>query len=194
MGSFAIPDIGTIFFSWIGPQQAFDNIGNNGSQGNLGASFLLTAIEGLQVQAGISTFLPKDAASNKPLFVGLAAHYNGDGFGVKFRSAFELGGIANTGSWRLGMANMSWTTFTKGMAIQFNVMPWFSMDMMDIFCDIGFRMNMPEVGDSTNSWHFNPYVRVPIAGGRFQAGVKVWEASGSDTINYSIPMGLVFGF
>jgi len=191
MGSFAIPDIGTIYLSWIGPQMDFDAVhATNGHSGNLGVSFLLTAIEGITVQAGVSAYLAKDSASNKPLLIGLAAHYNGDGFGVKFRSAFQLGGIQGA-TWWFGDNSR---VFTKGNAFQFNVMPWFSLDMMDIFCDIGFRMNMPEVGDSTNSWHFNPYVRVPIAGGRFQAGIKVDGRSGTDTINFAIPMGLVFGF
>jgi hypothetical protein len=198
--SYVIPDIGTIFFSWIGPQMHDRNIHSvNGHSGNIGASFLLTAIDGLQVQAGFSTYLAKDSASNKPMLIGLAAHYEGDGFGVKFRSAFEIGGmltgaVYSPGSWRFGN---NATVFTKGNAFQFNVMPWYNMDFMEIRCDIGFRMNMYDttpVNALENSWYFNPYVRVPIPGGRFQAGLKVHGNNNDDHITYVIPMGLVFSF
>jgi len=73
-------------------------------------------------------------------------------------------------------------------------MPYYNMDMLSFFFDIGFRMQMPDVGDSVTGWHVNPYIKVPIAGGRFQAGLRVQGVSSSDVIAFSVPLGLVFGF
>jgi len=46
------------------------------------------------------------------------------------------------------------------------------------------------------SWYVNPYIRLPIAGGRFQAGLRLdsERVGDKDIINYAIPFGLVFSF
>jgi len=174
--SFDIPDIGTVYAQWIGPGQNMETANNNGQ---FGFSFLFNMIDGLQVQAGMSTRLMKDGA-DMPMNFGLSAHYAADGWGVKTRNAFIIApGVINTNR------------------IHINVMPWVDLDALSIFCDVGFIVNLPEVGDSWVAWHFNPYVRVPIPGGRFQAGLKLNSDTRTVTdgvITYSIPMGLVFSF
>ena len=197
-GSFAIPDIGRIYLSWIGPGMNFDDVADNGHSGNLGVSFLLTAVQGLQVQAGISTWLAKDSdVSNYPLIAGLAAHYTGSDFGVKFRSAFEIGGFAPAGEgWRF--ENTSAGGLPEGNAIQFNVMPWYNLGALVGFFDIGMRMNMPDADgvDNVTNWYINPYIRVPVAGGgTIRLGLKIDGTSVEDSnVNFSLPVQFVYSF
>ena len=213
--NYNIAGIGTIYFSYIGAGKPAEGAVNY-SNGNIGASFLLDGpVEGLKVQAGFATDL--NAGNRKsPLYIGLAAHYASGDFGVKFRSAFEIGhmqsGVGDPDS--SGRVTYSVQSHAgaggvaEGLAFQFNVMPWYNLGFLEARLDIGLRMTMPSAAGATGqmAWHINPYARVPIPGGRFQFGFKVdgrtVESFGgagegnlkADVIRWSIPLGLVFSF
>jgi hypothetical protein len=78
-----------------------------------------------------------------------------------------------------------------------DLLPSFAInDSVSAFLSTGLSMTTPQVGDTTVGWHINPYVNVK---GHFWAGVRI-ESDGvrdkdnKTTVNWSIPLGLGFGF
>jgi len=199
-GSFEIQDIGKIMFSYAGPGMSLDAVAAAGHSGVIGGAFRLTAIDGLTAQLGVSTYLAKDSnVSNKPLFIGLFADYNAGDWGVKFRGAMDMGGFVNgrpdQGGWRYGNNT---NVFAKGNAFQFNIMPYYNMEIMSICFDFGLRIQMLESGaDTVTYWHANPYFKMPIPGGEFRGGLKIDNNASTvatDVISWSIPLAFVFNF
>jgi len=211
-----IPDIGKVFISWIGGRQ---NLINSDAAegvvnyGQIGLSFLLTAVDGLQVQVGFSTFLlnadnlPDDYAN--PLAIGLAAHYASGDFGIKFRSAFALGSVAGfqttSDSWKYRAWNQgqhqygqSWS-MAEGSLITFNVMPWYNLGILRGFLDLGVDIGSPEGADDPMIYFWlNPYIRKNIGPGAINAGIMVGiDAPNSEDdprITFRIPIQFVFSF
>jgi hypothetical protein len=78
-----------------------------------------------------------------------------------------------------------------------DLLPSFAInDSVTAFLSTGLSMTTPEVGDTTVGWHINPYVNVK---GHFYAGVRidsdgVKDTDNKTTVNWSIPLGLAFGF
>ena len=207
--NYAIPDIGKIFVSWIGGRADIidddlkDNVFN---YGQIGASFLLTAVEGLQLQAGVSTYLfnSDNATDDQPasLAIGLAAHYASGDFGVKFRSAFVLNaGSAQTtdGSWRYRAWHQGYQ-FTKDLTlVTFNVMPWFNLGVLTAYIDIGADIaSMKDVDETPVYIWINPYIRKSIGPGAIRAGVMIGiDDNGGDDdaiISLKIPVQFTFSF
>jgi len=150
MGSYAIPDIGRVLFSWVGPGTTFENAPHFGE---FGLSFLLTALDGVQIQAGVATHIPKDGSEHN-INTGIAAHYTGDGFGVKARAGIIL-------------------QTNDDVRIVADIMPWFALDAGTVFVNI-------EVSTSTNDnatlgWELNPFFNMPIPGGNFRIGLRLWS-------------------
>ena len=177
-----IPDIGKIYFSWIGPEnKAFDDI-KDGPMGNIGLSFLLTAIDGFQIHPAFSVDVP-EGEYDSPVRIGLAVHYAGGDFGVKFRSAFVINKDANEDK-----------TF-----VTFNVMPWFNAGILRAFFDIGADINADKNADDPAIYFWiNPYIRKSIGPGAINAGIRVEiDAPNPDVdaaISFKIPVQFVFSF
>jgi len=168
-----IPDIGQIKFSYKGPynNNHFQNYSgkyqdmaftdDNPAYGAFGISFLITAIEGLQANVGFATDnLVKEMADDEklPLYFGLGVHWASGDFGVKFRAGAAL----NNG-------------YTDGhMFITGNIMPWYNLGIMAIYIDYGMSFDKANAdADLNNGFWVNPYVKVPISGGYFQAGLSL---------------------
>ena len=209
-----IPDIGKVFISWIGGRQnLIDSDAAEGvlNYGQIGLSFLLTAVDGLQVQLGFSTFLynadnlgkyPSGDDQAAPIEIGLAAHYAGGDFGVKFRSAFIIGGYAGpqttVDSWRYRAWN-NWFPWTQGTLVTFNVMPWYNLGILTGYLDIGADIAAPEGADDSMVYFWlNPYIRKSIGPGAIRAGIMVGiDAPNPDVdaiITFKVPIQFTFSF
>jgi len=178
MGAYSIPDTGRLMFSWVGPKTTSDNAPHFGE---FGLSFLLTMLDGIDIQAGIATHIPKDG-SEHDIKIGLAAHYTGDGLGVKFRTAVIL--LTN-----------------DEMQIVADVMPWFALDAGTFFVNITIGTI---TGTDIVGWELNPYFNMPMSGGNFRIGFRLWSNFGGDNnyspsdmdgkMKYSLPLRFVVVF
>ena len=173
MGAYAIPDVGRVFFTYNGPGSAYADAAN---YGQLGLSFLLTAVAGLQVHIGGSTLIPKEG-EKEDINVGLAAHWSGEGFGAKFRAAAVLG--------------------EEDAYITANVMPWYALDKITAFLDLGLATKGENLG-----WWVTPYIKMPAGPGFFSIGAQIYSGvslgnqgvKADDPINFAIPMRLSYSF
>jgi hypothetical protein len=208
-----IPDIGKIYISWIGPRDPFGDKSDDGGianrkLGQVGVSFLFTMIEGLSVQAGFSAILKNSSVVDNddikyPVAIGLAAHYAGGDFGVKFRSAFVLNTASTqttADSWRYRVhGNNTWDPYiSDAKLLTFNVMPWYNLGFMRGFLDIGADIFLPKEGDSDIYFWLNPYVRKDIGPGQIRAGIMVGidppAGDGDAAITFQIPVQFVYSF
>jgi len=179
MGSFRLEDLGTIYFTYNGPEADITNKPAN--YGQLGASFLMSgAIPGVNIQLGGSFVIPGET-NDGAFAAGLGLHYAGDGFGVKFRAA----------------ATMELKD-DSDIYITANLMPHFALSGVNIFFDVGIAMQGDNMG-----WWVTPVLRVPMGGGLFSAGVTVRSGinsngnqgvTSSDKIYLNVPMLLQFSF
>jgi hypothetical protein len=209
-----IPDIGKVFISWIGGRaNLIDSDAAEGvlDYGQIGLSFLLTAVDGLQLQAGFSTYLmnadnlgkfPSGDDQAAPLAIGLAAHYASGDFGVKFRSAFVLNAYAATqttaDSWKY-RAHNQWYPYEQGTLVTFNVMPWYNLGILTGYLDIGADIAAPEGADDSPVYFWlNPYIRKSIGPGAIRAGIMVGiDAPNPDVdavITFRVPIQFTFSF
>jgi opacity protein-like surface antigen len=198
-----IPDVGKIYISYIGPRGT--SFKDSKNFGQFGGSFLFTMLEGLQIQAGVSTYIKnKDNTSDDdqyPIMIGLAAHYSGGDFGVKFRSAFVLkstaGFTTTTDSWRYRPWIQWGVPFTKGNLITFNVMPFYNLGVMTAYLDIGAAIGTPDGGDANIYFWLNPYVRKSIGPGAIRAGIMVGidpDPVADTKITFDIPVQFTYSF
>jgi len=182
--------------------------------GLIGASFLLTSIEGLQVKVG-GSILPNaqikvwdgittDATvtdtnpgyitmpdKNSVIFGGLGVAWTGDGFGVKFR----LGTV------------MYQATGVKPIIVT-DIYPWIKVgDNGTASINIGVTQDGNEYVDLNGKkiaklgWSVTPAYRLNLDGGSFKIGLRVYNnlgenqfISGADYVKWAIPMCLSFGF
>jgi hypothetical protein len=147
------------------------------NNGLFGASFLLTALEGIQVLVGGSVIL-----ADPDMFIngGLGVVYNGDGFGVKARAGLHMHG-------------------DDDMFITGSIMPFFSVgEKAQVLVDV----IVTTVGDEMG-WGLYPVLRLPIDGGAFKIGLQIFNnlnmggdirISGNKETGISIPMLLSFNF
>ena len=185
--NFTIDGIGRVLFNYTGPQENFDDIADDGNLGDIGLSFLLTAVDGLQVQVGFSTRIPKDSdASDYPLMLGLAAHYAEGDWGLKTR---------------FGAGIQESLTRVHG-----SVMPWYNFGSFRVNLDIGITM-LAYDDDADNGFGFwvTPYLTVPAGPGTFQIGMIIYNVDGPgwNSINvaredpemkFAIPMRFSYSF
>jgi hypothetical protein len=224
--SYAFPEIGTLFFAYDGPG-AGANDGyywdggeaqqKTGAFGLIGASFLVEALRssGLRFQLGFSTnIVGEDKVDYEPITLGLGLHYvNGD-FGVKFRAAAKLGKVAGVDKDKKDVDYN--TTFLTA-----NVMPWYKISIMTIYCDIGMSLDansneMKLANDNPDSpngfgWWVTPYFKMPLGGPSLEAGVVIYNnISGTGNVSvanknldvkdafnrtyYRIPLRFIFSF
>jgi hypothetical protein len=198
--NYQIEGIGKLFISYLGANavnNGYDKDDMHGSydnnnedkakqptNGTFGLSFLLTMVEGFQIQPAVAIQLQNTSnggSDNTPIFAGFAVHYNADTFGAKARLRYVMNPDGDKDQSKLN----------------FSIMPWYAMESFTVFCDIGADMNMVKDGDAGVAFFVNPYVTVPISGGKFQAGLRIknfnkyFDKTGERT-TYDIP--LLFGF
>jgi hypothetical protein len=153
---YVIEGVGKIAFAWIGSGQ--DYIDNEAltAYGKIGLSFYSgSLVDGLQFQVGGSTDIQKEDLA--PLSIGAAVHFASGDFGLKFRvgSDIELdddGGLFVTG----------------------NIMPTYNVGIGKVCLDIGVSMNQKNKdADSDIGFWVNPYIKMGLSGGYFQAGIMI---------------------
>ena len=191
--NFTIDGIGRVLFNYTGPRQDFGEIPDNEHFGDIGLSFLLTAVDGLQVQVGFSTFIPNDSdQSDFPLRLGLAAHYAASDWGLKTRFGTNITDAQ---------------TLVHG-----SVMPWYNFGNFRVNFDIGITLIAPDEGDSLFGFWLSPYLTVPAGAGTFQIGILLYNVAEGRTIadgnagwratqavaepdmKFAIPMRFVYSF
>ena len=164
------------------------------------AYFGLSAIENLGLDIGLGFQFPgsdsdADATNNPPIAIGLGASYGAGGFGIKARFQAVLGGSSKVGS-----------TETKGDTdIAVDILPSYAIsDNATVFLSVGMAINSPDSGDSTTSWHINPYVALKSNwwAPNFYAGLRISSdgAKGSSgdgdasRVDWSVPIGIAIHF
>jgi hypothetical protein len=169
----------------------FDIEGDNG--GTVGASVLITAIDGIQIKAGGSIILNNNL--DKLINAGLGATWQGEGFGVNARFGYITQGEKNS-------------TGEAHNFITVNVMPFFNVGSGQVLVDVGITNDSKKAtnykGDETHlGWSVTPIYRLPIDGGAFKVGLQLFsnvkmggnvEITGQEYVKWSIPMSLSFGF
>ena len=176
---YAVADIGTVFFTYIGPGTNFDDANDFG---HLGLSFRLTSIAGLQAQLGFATKLPDE--NDEPVWVGLGVHYAGGDWGVKFRAGTELK--------------------EDYLMLTANVMPWYNFGSIRGFLDIGFSMLDVSADDVYTGFWVTPYLTLPAGPGQFQIGLLIYSniSLGGQTpnqrtdadVNFALPFRFTYSF
>jgi hypothetical protein len=150
------------------------------NNGQFGLSFLVTAIEGMQILVGGSMIL---VDPDMLISAGVGVVWNGDGFGVKFRAGMQMQGDAD-------------------MFITANVLPFFAVgEKGQVLIDIGVTNDGNK--DPGLGWSVTPAYRLGIDGGAFKIGLQIYNnvnsggnqrISGADYVKWNVPMLLAFNF
>jgi len=207
---YALPDIGKVLFSYIGPGADFSDKPTH--YGHIGGSFLLTAVENFQAQIGVSTYIENDEkvhnAANEyyPFMIGLGASFAAGDWGVKFRAALSLfsyiGAQTTTNSWQYAVGNaLQINRFTAGTLATFNIMPWYNFGVLAAYFDVGADIAKPKPTDAAvqTLFFFNPFIVKGIGPGTIRAGLRVESDSrpgnpdGALT-TFSVPIQFAFSF
>jgi hypothetical protein len=208
----SIPDIGKVYFSWIGPEnyrldQLKGEEGEYNNYGDVGLSFLLNGpIQGFQAQVGFSTKIPAYSDIKYPFLFGAAAYYASGDWGVKFRLGAGINMTFSDGK-NIPAPN------NKDFYLHSSIMPYYNINNnMRINVDFGGTFIAPDQGDSRFGWWLTPYFTM----GPFQAGITIhtigngknakdngWENNAGylagvvtkdAPVKFAIPIKLTFGF
>jgi len=184
MSSYAIPQIGKAFLTVQGPgRNIFGDETVHNNYGVIGVGFLLTAVEGFDVQLGFATTLPGEV-KDYPAFLGLIANYTGGEFGVRFRSRLVLSGSGG-----------NYGTYVKdGSELAFDVQPWYNFGAFTAYLSIGMVSTQGTTGDPTNQFILNPYIRIGLGGGSIRLGVLFKDGNLDQDNDATIRVPLVFGY
>jgi len=180
---YGIPDIGKVFLNVLGPGvDIFDDV-KDANFGTLGIAFQLTAVQGIDVQVGFSTTIPGEV-SDYPSNIALIVNYNGEGFGVRFRSRFVLGSGSGP------TANKDF--FQTGVDVQ----PWINLGPLTAYLNIGFIMTDTGVAnvDPVSQFILNPYIRMGFGGGSLRFGVLFKDPNLDADNDAQISVPLIFGY
>jgi hypothetical protein len=211
--SYAIADIGKIFFVYNGPNNIETGAirwltnyagawGSGGwdplysdtldkykteTKGQIAGSFLLTAVDGFQIQPGVSVVLANEDGPSgfkyNPTFIGLGVWYTADAFSVKLRGGYIMNERFND----------------KRSRLVLGVLPSFKIsDSATAYADIYIDQTTVDGADKNPMiFGFNPSVKVNMGAGAFGIGVKI-ENNGQDgddaRTTVSVPMRFVFSF
>ena len=201
-----IPDIGSVLFSYIGPEHFKDDalgiipLDYSGEDpervynhyGDIGLSFLLKGpVPGLQVQLGGAVKIPAFSdLETYPVMLGLAAHYQTNLFGydcgVKFRYGVSIHTLYDRGSSNFAMSP------GEDIFLHGNIMPWIDISGWKIHLDLGMTgvanpdtlagSKIPDVTEDDKfimGWWIGPYVKFR----NFEAGVIVMTAGDDKHFN-----------
>jgi len=187
-GNFGL-DFGKISFVYLGGTGVSEK-GTAGygtiakdNNGLVGLSFLLTAIDSIQIKVGGSAILTDPDIL---ISAGLGVAWSGDGFGVKFRAGMMMQGD------------------TK-MFLTADVLPYFNVgEKGQILVDIQISQDGNKKSPTpTLGWGVTPAYRLGIDGGAFKIGIQVYNninaggncmITGADYIKWNVPMLLSFNF
>ncbi|MDR0558271.1 MAG: hypothetical protein LBG43_10500 [Treponema sp.] len=174
--------------------------------GKISASFLVTAISGIQINAGAKYTLPAEqttggvkTVSNYPVALGLGFTYSDGGdFGVKARLASEFAGSTKTGG-----TDPVETPFT----LSFAVMPYYNLGIFTAYLNLGLDAltGAKKNGEDLHfGWYVNPYLVKTIGPGTIYAGFQLKgdpkKKTGSTTeydgftITWAVPAGISYSF
>jgi len=189
-GSYSL-DFGKISFAYIGGaavtekgvQFGYATADNNGL---IGASVLVTAVDGILIKVGGSAVLNgKNAADKTEMLIsgGFGVAYSGDGFGVKARVGLVTQGEAK-------------------MFLTGSILPYFKVgEKGEVMIDIGVTNDGNK--DPAMGWFVTPAYRLGIDGGNFKIGLQLFnnvdaggniQITGADYVKWNIPMLLAFVF
>jgi|GEM_PF-1113583 len=203
--SYAIPDIGTINFVYnlgdkdteAGSNFAYaDNLtrNNNGELvggshfGRIGLSFQLTAINSMNLLVGGSVVIPdkKHETIGLRAHAGLALTYAGTGWGIKFRAGYRYQERKEKDK------DTERKVRPDTQFFNFNVMPIVDVGGGQLMIDFGVSIEpnanktnaiiIEEEKDKTKKsytntfgWYLTPVFRLPIPGGKFSAGLQIYQ-------------------
>ena len=195
--SYAIPDIGTINFVYnLGDKDT--DMGHyayapmTGSHfGRIGVSFLLTAIDSMNLLIGGSVVIPDKLNEEKGLraHAGIAYTYSGTGWGIKVRFGYRYHDMKDEAAKDLQFINA-------------NIMPIINAGGGQVMIDFGISAE-PSRETNKFGWYLTPVFRYPIPGGKFSVGLQLYQniqmggnvtLTGDKNIHLRIPMLLSFGF
>jgi hypothetical protein len=169
-----------------------------GDPGMIYASFLLTAVENLQVNFGVRYALPISIGSkdypnydnngvgtgtkiqiNEPIQIGLGAQYDMGDFGVKAALNFSfLGDIANGG--KDGDPDKLYDAEPIPYQFNFAVLPYYNLGILKAFLSAGLNLvtdqensDKQNVYPLTVGWYVNPYIQKSMGSGSFYAGFSL---------------------
>jgi len=187
---------------------ADDTWEGNNTKGLFGASFLLTAVENLQVHVGgsikianddekcnwgaFAKLIDEDCVS--PTYIGIGATYSADAFGVKARAAYGMNQEFKLPKEITGLTYDLGGTSKDVSVFNFSVMPYYKLEKLTIFCDVGANMTLysGDVKDQLDisgytEFFVNPYITVPLSGGKFQIGLKINNFSKNVELDGTVP-------
>jgi len=182
-------------------------------------SFLLTAIENMQVNFGLAYTAPFSIANgsdlpealrgvtfNFPIEMGLGFQFGASDFAIRARVAALFAGSIE----RPATAAAAASTENMPLAVGLNIHPTFNLGMFVANLNAGFQIfvdtNDPLPGqpdpEPIFGWHVTPYITVPVSNATVFAGFHV-ESCGAErygrntppdstAIRWRIPVGLRF--
>jgi hypothetical protein len=206
--SYAIPQIGKLFLTLIGPNgnnpaknyqdqpnnippdfqgatptiSIFDPDIDVPNYGKLGLSFLLTAVEGLDVQLGFSTILPGEVEDH-PSWLGLIANYTGGDWGVRFRSRLVLSGAGGKDNY-----------VKDGSDFGFDVQPWYNFGTFSAYLSVGMVSTQGTTGDPVVQFVLNPYIKASFGPGSLRLGVVFHDPNLDKDNDARFRVPLIFGY
>jgi len=208
--TFAVPGAGTLQFTYNAPGGIMNIDGLNTHQpewggegalepnnfGQLGLSFLLTALDFGNILFGGAFIIPNTDFHDPDLHLGLAldipAATLGDIMGLRFRVGAHV-------------LNRSLTN-DDGL-LSANLMPIFALGPGSLMLDLGMTMGLPDgdfVAENHLGWSVKPVYRLPLAQGAFSIGLHLYsglargghqaDLVASNDVHIHIPMLLRFTF
>ena len=194
--SYAIPDIGKVFFGLKGPAFADQNSsqgnettdifadGYKGDYGIIGLAFQLTAVPGLELLLGGSTIIPGEG-QDAPIYLAMMANYNGDGFGVKTRWRASLNGTDGYSQYAYAKDRTT---------IAFDIQPWYNLGFLTAYLNIGFITTTVGSGDPESQLIINPYIRKGLGAGSIRLGLLYKDPNLDNDDDATIAIPVIFGF
>jgi len=195
---YGISGIGNINFAFVGEGGMNSEEGEFDPIGSLYASFLLTAVDGIGVDLGVSIGLPYEDADGVDqgvaLGVGLGFTFGAGDFGVKARLGAKFDRTKDGDA-------------VGANTIGFQILPYYNLGIFTAFLNAGLGIAIPgadvDSDDAAVDWYINPYISKGMSGLTFYVGFKVGSetsvdgknADGNDAvIRWAIPVGFAFGF
>jgi hypothetical protein len=194
------------------------------SASKLGAAFKLTAVENLTINLGVAYPLPVKSDKigdvnlgekygqkagdttvtvSNPVAMSFGVGFKTGALGIKARLMGEFGGNSKGegkgaklySTWDKDGNEVPLSTDIEKKNVRFlaDLMPYFAInDSVTANLSTGLDMTKPDGKNSVVAWHINPYVNVK---GHFYAGVRIdSDGTGDKIVNWSVPLGLTFGF
>ena len=163
--SYAIPDIGTVYFT----MRYFKDANSWDPGERVGLTFFSNSlVEGLAFEAGGNFNYASGATDTMRFLVG--AHYTAGDWGARTRIYLH--------------------PRTAFFYLKADIMPWYDFGFMTAFCNI----RIVTASSDKIGFHINPYVVKNVGPVQLRAGALFSDESGSGTVSWAIPIGMVVAF